>query len=103
MILDRYTPIEGLPGENRLNINTASVFKLIIPTVEGLPATGATVAALGGNVLYTINGQDPVSTYGRPLPMGDEILLTNMESIRQFKCIRESGDATVYVQFFANA
>jgi len=96
---DRYTPIMGAEGENRLTLD-AGVETLTLPTES---ANGATVAALGANVLYTVNGQDPSSNFGRPIPAGDEIILTNREMIQNFRVIKESDTATLYVQFYINA
>ena len=95
---ERYTPITGSAGENRIEINDGTVHALTIPN----NASAATVASNGAKALYSVNGENPASNYGRPLPDGDEILLTNLAQIENFKIIRESDTTYIYVQFYTN-
>ena len=85
-------------GEQELTLNSPSAISLTIPT----NASAATIAASGGKVLYKVNGADPSGNFGRPIPDGDEVILTNLEMLNNCRIARESDDCSAYVQFYKN-
>lgn len=95
MSLENYAPI----GEQRITLNSNSIQVLDIP----VNASAATVSAYGGLALYTITGDDPTQQFGRILPNGEEVVLINIDWLRNFKIIRGTGDTTyIYVTFYQN-
>lgn len=97
--LDRYTPVLGAEGEVELSL-VAGVIESITPLPPN--ASAATIAAHGGRVLYKVNGEDPGAGFGRPIPDGDEIILTNLEMMMNCRITQESDDCTAYIQFYTN-
>lgn len=96
--LDKYTPVAGSEGENKITLADATVQSLVVPS----GASAATISAAGGKALYRVNGLDPTPTFGRPVPDGDEIILVNYEMLINCRLIAESGSVSVYVQFYMN-
>lgn len=97
MISDKYVAI----GVEKITVSDNSIQALTIPA----NTSAATVSAFGGMCLYSVTWDElPTANFGRPLPDGQEVVLINVEWLRNFRLIRaESATIYVYVTYYKNA
>lgn len=93
-----YSPVAGSAGFQKLTVSTSAVgftlpsdviVRSVIFTVETNP------------IRMKVNGENPTSTDGILLYVGDEVELTNTEMITNCKLIAQSSDGIVQIHYFA--
>lgn len=82
--------------------NCTSATALTVPA--GITARTAWVQALGQNVRYKMDGNDPATDAGQRLTAGDPPLVLNSpKQINSFKAIDENGSgASLEIIYFGN-
>jgi len=96
---NQYTPITGATGTQALVVTNASQATLTIPA----GCNAALISALGDNILLKMSGENIASGQGIVLPLHEAMLLTNAAQMAGLKVQGQTGNATLFVQYFGGA
>lgn len=85
-------------GFQKLTVSSSAV-GFTLPT--SVPQTRAVIFTVENNpIRMKVNGDDPTTTDGILLYVGDEIELTNVDMINNCRLIAQSSDGLVQIHYF---
>lgn len=89
-----YSPL----GFQKLTVSSSPVgftFPSVTPTIRAITVTVET-----NSIRYRLDGSDPDTSTGHLLYDGDVLDITNVNSLKNFKAIAVTSDATIQITYY---